>query len=60
MTNPPSTKPAALLASLEERIKTQLGFEYHFQEQVDYEFENMTVPQLLHMLSYIFKEDELK
>lgn len=44
----------ALLASLEERIKTQLSYEFDTQERVDEEYENLTVPRLLSMLAYMF------
>lgn len=47
---------AKLLASLEERIKTQLGYEFDTQERVDEEYENMTVPRLLSMLAYMFTD----
>lgn len=42
--------------TLEERVREQLSHEYHDGKDADYEYENMTVPRLLQMLSYI--EDE--
>lgn len=47
---------AKFLASLEERIKTQLSYEYHDHEQAQYEYETMTVPRLLDMLNYMFQD----
>jgi hypothetical protein len=43
-----------VLSSLEEKIKEQLWHEYNTQERVDHEYENMTVPRLLSILSYLF------
>lgn len=45
-------------ATLLERIETQLGFEYHDHERVEYELENMTVKRLLEMLAYLDDEDQ--
>lgn len=43
----------ATLQSLLKRVETQLGFEYHEPERVEYELENMTVRRLLEMLAYM-------
>jgi len=48
------TEAQKALATLQERIETQLGFEYHDPERVREEMENMTVARLLEMLSYLF------
>lgn len=47
-----------LLSQLEDKIKTQLSYEYNDPERVQMEFENMTVADLLHMLNYMFKEND--
>ena len=51
-----STEITDLLASLEERVRSQIAAEYHDEELQEYEFENLTVPGLLNMLSYMFSE----
>jgi len=42
------------LATLEDRIKTQLGYEYNTKERVDEEYEKLTVASFLFMLNYMF------
>lgn len=46
-----------LLASLEEKIKTQIAYEFHDEEMQQEEFDNLTVPRLLSMLAYMFDGD---
>lgn len=46
-----------LLNKLEELIKNQLAEEYDNEERVEYEYDNLTVPRLLHMLAYMFDDN---
>lgn len=48
-------EPAKLLASLEERVKRQVAMEHHETEDAEWAYENMTVAELLRMLSYILE-----
>lgn len=42
------------LADLEQRVKDQIAAEYPDQKDRDYRYDNLTVPELLNMLSYMF------
>lgn len=46
----------AFLASLEEKIKDQIAMEYHDPAHQEYRYNNLTVPELLAMLSYMFSD----
>ncbi len=46
------------LSELENRIRTQLAFEYHDVERQEEEFQALTVPRLLEMLSYMDLEED--
>lgn len=42
------------LTDLEQRVKDQIAAEYPDQEDRDYRYDNLTVPELLNILSYMF------
>lgn len=45
-----------LLASLRDRIETQIAAEFHDEERQQEELQNMTVSRLLEMLAYMLTE----
>ncbi len=50
----PMNQAEQTLTDLEQRVKDQIAAEYPDQEDRDYRYDNLTVPELLNMLSYMF------
>ncbi len=50
----PMNQAEQTLTDLEQRVKDQIAAEYPDQEDRDYHYDNLTVPELLNMLSYMF------
>ena len=50
----PMNQAEEILTGLEQRIKDQIAAEYTDEARQEHVFNNMTVPELLNMLSYLF------